>query len=197
MIPELGHLCLVIALCFSALLAWFGLAGPVTRNRTWMTATASLVNGQFLFSLLAFAALSYALRQAIPRQETAGRACAVLAIVGMINIPIIKYSVDWWLTLHQTSSISLTEAPNMPAEMWLPLVLNIVGIYFLLGANVLSRLRLDELKELVARFVFWLRVDRCVVRGCVQPLDDRTAMCRYCHGRRFRSYRRRSCCAFG
>ena len=60
MIPELGHLALVLALCFSVLLAWFGLAGAATHNRTWMNATSSLVNGQFVFTLLAFAALSYA-----------------------------------------------------------------------------------------------------------------------------------------
>jgi len=60
MIPELGHLSLTLALCFSGLLAWFGLAGPVLRNRNWMSATASLVNGQFLFALFAFAALAYA-----------------------------------------------------------------------------------------------------------------------------------------
>ena len=107
----------------------------------WDARTTSMLVLLFLYFGL------YALRQAIPRQETAGRACAVLAIVGMINIPIIKYSVDWWLTLHQTSSISLTEAPNMPAEMWLPLVINIVGVYCLLGANVLSRLRLEILRR--------------------------------------------------
>jgi heme exporter protein C len=39
-----------------------------------------------------------ALRQAVPREETAGRAAAILAVVGMVDIPIIKYSVDWWLT---------------------------------------------------------------------------------------------------
>ena len=107
----------------------------------WDARTTSMLVLLFLYFGL------YALRQAIPRQETAGRACAVLAIVGMINIPIIKYSVDWWLTLHQTSSISLTEAPNMPAKMWLPLVINIVGVYCLLGANVLSRLRLEILRR--------------------------------------------------
>ncbi len=107
----------------------------------WDARTTSMLVLLFLYFGL------YALRQAIPRPEAAGRACAVLAIVGMINIPIIKYSVDWWLTLHQTSSISLTEAPSMPVEMWLPLVLNIVGIYCLLGANVLSRLRLEILRR--------------------------------------------------
>jgi len=89
----------------------------------------------------------YALRQAIPRQETAGRACAVLALVGTINIPIIKYSVDWWLTLHQPASFTLTEAPSMPMIMWMPLLVNVLGVYCLFGANLLSRLRLEILKR--------------------------------------------------
>ena len=89
----------------------------------------------------------YALRQAIPRQETAGRACAVLALVGTINIPIIKYSVDWWLTLHQPASFTLTEAPTMPMVMWLPLLVNVLGVYCLFGANLLGRLRLEILKR--------------------------------------------------
>lgn len=89
----------------------------------------------------------YALRQAIPNQQAAGRACAVLAIVGVINIPIIKYSVDWWLTLHQPATFRLTEAPSMPPQMWLPLAVNVVGIYCLFGANLLSSLRLEILRR--------------------------------------------------
>ena len=115
----------------------------------WDARTTSMLVLLFLYFGL------YALRQAIPRQETAGRACAVLAIIGMINIPIIKYSVDWWLTLHQTSSLSLTEAPTMPPEMWLPLVINILGVYCLLGVNVLSRLRLEILRR--ERTTQWVR----------------------------------------
>lgn len=89
----------------------------------------------------------YALRKAIPREETAGRACAVLALVGTVNIPIIKYSVDWWLTLHQPATFKLTEAPSMPPEMWLPLLLNALGIYFLFGALLIGRLRLEILRR--------------------------------------------------
>ena len=75
-----------------------------------------------------------ALRQAIPREETAGRAAAILAVVGVIDIPIIKYSVDWWLTLHQTSTFKLTSAPSMPAEMYLPLLVAVLGFYaFFIG----------------------------------------------------------------
>ena len=76
-----------------------------------------------------------ALRQAVPRAETAGRAAAILAVVGVIDIPIIKYSVDWWLTLHQPSTFKLTSAPAMPPEMYLPLLVNVLGFYaFFTGA---------------------------------------------------------------
>jgi len=70
-----------------------------------------------------------ALRQAVPREETAGRAAAILAVVGMVDIPIIKYSVDWWLTLHQPATFKLTSAPSMPAEMYLPLLISALGFY--------------------------------------------------------------------
>lgn len=89
----------------------------------------------------------YALRQAIPRPETAGRACAVLALIGTINIPIIKYSVDWWLTLHQGATFKLTEAPSMPAVMWLPLAVNVLGVYCFFGANLIARVRLEILER--------------------------------------------------
>lgn len=115
----------------------------------WDARTTSMLVLLFLYIGL------YALRQAIPRQETAGRACAVLAVVGVINIPIIKYSVDWWLTLHQGATFKLTEAPSMPPEMWLPLAINVVGIYCFFGANLLARLRVEILER--ERRTQWVR----------------------------------------
>ena len=50
------------------------------------------------------------------------RAAAVLALVGAINIPIIKYSVDWWYTLHQPATFTITGRAAMPMEMWAPLL---------------------------------------------------------------------------
>src|SRR4029077_13841287 len=70
-----------------------------------------------------------ALGNAISNRDSAAKACAVLAIVGVINIPIIKYSVQWWNTWHQGATFSLTENPAMPAEMWLPLLLTALGFY--------------------------------------------------------------------
>ena len=79
----------------------------------------------------------------------------MLAIVGMIHIPIIKYSVDWWLTLHQPATFKLTEKPSMPAEMWLPLAVNVVGIYCLFAANLIGRLRVEILTREAA--TSWVR----------------------------------------
>jgi heme exporter protein C len=107
----------------------------------WDARTTSMLVLLFLYFAL------YALRQAIPRPETAGRACAVLAVVGVINIPIIKYSVDWWLTLHQPATFRLTAAPTMPPEMWLPLLVNTLGVYCFFGANLVGRLRLEILER--------------------------------------------------
>lgn len=70
-----------------------------------------------------------ALRSAIESREAAGRATAILALVGVVNIPIIKYSVEWWNTLHQPATFTLTEKPAMPPEMWMPLLVMVLGYY--------------------------------------------------------------------
>ena len=88
-----------------------------------------------------------ALGNAISNRDSAAKACAVLAIVGVINIPIIKYSVEWWNTLHQGATFTLTEKPAMPVEMWAPLLLMVLGFYCFFGAVLLMRMRLEVLKR--------------------------------------------------
>jgi len=62
--------------------------------------------------------------------------------VGVINLPIIKYSVEWWNTLHQGSSISVINAKSSIApELLTPLLLSVAGFSFLFGAIVLMRMR--------------------------------------------------------
>ena len=68
-----------------------------------------------------------ALRNAIEDPRRADRACALLALVGAVNVPIIYFSVRWWNTLHQGSSISLTAAPKMAMTM-------LVGILIMTAA---------------------------------------------------------------
>jgi heme exporter protein C len=87
-----------------------------------------------------------ALNQAISERQIAGKATAILAIVGTINIPIIKYSVEWWNTLHQSSSFTLTAKPSMPADMYLPLLLTVLGSYSLFVLIVLMRTRAQILQ---------------------------------------------------
>ena len=70
------------------------------------------------------------------------RAAAILALVGVINLPIIKYSVEWWNTLHQGSSISVINAKSSIApELLAPLLLSVAGFTFLFAAIVLMRMR--------------------------------------------------------
>lgn len=88
-----------------------------------------------------------ALRMAISNRDTAAKATSVMAIVGVINIPIIKYSVDWWNTLHQPATFTITEKPAMPPEMWLPLLVMVLAFYGLFTLNLFMRMRLEILKR--------------------------------------------------
>jgi heme exporter protein C len=69
------------------------------------------------------------------------RAGAILALVGVVNLPIIKFSVDWWNTLHQPASIGLTGAPTIAASMLWPLLLSAIGFTLLFAAITLERTR--------------------------------------------------------
>ena len=69
------------------------------------------------------------------------RAGAILALVGAVNLPIIKFSVDWWSTLHQPGTIKLTGAPGMHVDMLWPLLVCAIGFTLTFAAIVLARLR--------------------------------------------------------
>ena len=60
--------------------------------------------------------------------ERANIISSVIGIIGTINLPVIKYSVDWWNTLHQPSSIKLTSAPTIHYTMLIPLIIMFVGM---------------------------------------------------------------------
>jgi heme exporter protein C len=62
-----------------------------------------------------------------------------LAIVGAVNLPIIKYSVVWWNTLHQGATFTVTAAPKMDPSMLWPLLLTFIGFYCWAAALVLYR----------------------------------------------------------
>lgn len=88
-----------------------------------------------------------ALYNAISDKVLAGRAAGILALVGVINLPIIHYSVEWWNTLHQGASITKFDRPSIANDMLWPLLLMIVAFSCFLGAVTLMRLR----NELIRR----------------------------------------------
>ncbi|MDE2422055.1 MAG: heme ABC transporter permease CcmC [Gammaproteobacteria bacterium] len=80
-----------------------------------------------------------ALFHAYENTANQGKAAAILSIIGAVNLPIIKYSVVWWNTLHQGSTFSLTSAPKMPPSMYMPLVIMFFAFCFMVAALVLYR----------------------------------------------------------
>ena len=82
-----------------------------------------------------------ALRNAIDDPRRADRASAVLALVGAINVPIIYFSVQWWNTLHQGASVSLTSAPTMAVTMLTGMLIMAVAAWFYAIAIALVRVQ--------------------------------------------------------
>ncbi|HTP38171.1 MAG TPA: heme ABC transporter permease CcmC [Steroidobacteraceae bacterium] len=98
--------------------------------------------------LLLFLYLGYlGLRNAIDDTARADRACAVLAIVGVVNVPIIHYSVIWWNSLHQAPSVMKFGRASMPASMLVPLLLMLLGFTLCFGALLLVRARGEVLRR--------------------------------------------------
>ncbi|MEM6772699.1 MAG: heme ABC transporter permease CcmC [Bacteroidota bacterium] len=109
---------------------------------TWWTWDARLTSTLImLFIYMGIMALRAAM-EAENKSKSAARACAVLALVGVINVPIIEYSVEWWNTLHQpASSLSASGSAPNPPEMWVPSVITGVGMigFFVLALTLRVR----------------------------------------------------------
>ncbi len=86
-----------------------------------------------------------ALNSAIEDKRTASRASAVLALVGVVNIPIIHYSVEWWNTLHQGPTVTKLSAPSIDISMLIPLLLMAIAFQFYYATVVLMRARCEVL----------------------------------------------------
>ena len=86
-----------------------------------------------------------ALYNAVEDKRTASRAVAILAIVGVVNIPIIHYSVEWWNTLHQGPTITKFDKPSIHIDMLIPLLLMAVAFKLYYGMVLLMRSRCEVL----------------------------------------------------
>ncbi len=78
--------------------------------------------------------------------EKANKISSIIGIIGLFNLPVIKYSVDWWNTLHQPSSITLTSAPTIHYTMLVPLIIMFFGMIIYSLIIFLMRYKTEVMK---------------------------------------------------
>ena len=123
---------------FTFIALWTGsLWGKPTWGTYW--AWDARMTSELILLFLYFGFM--ALHAAIEDPRRADRACAVLALVGVVNIPIIYFSVQWWNTLHQGASVSLTRAPSMAATMLTGMLLMALAFWLYSIAVAMARVR--------------------------------------------------------
>lgn len=106
--------------------------------------------------LLLFLYLGYiGLRASFEDTQRADRASAVLAVVGVVNVPIIHFSVYWWNSLHQAPSVLRLGKPTIALPMLIPLLIMFLGFTLYFVAILLMRLRAEVLRR--ERSASWLR----------------------------------------
>ena len=121
---------------FTLIALWSGaLWGKPTWGTYWVWDARITTELILLFLYAGYLAL----RHAIDDPRKAAQAASLLALVGSINVPIIYFSVQWWNTLHQGASISLTSAPSMAATMLLGLLLMTLACWIYAIMAVLYR----------------------------------------------------------
>ena len=111
---------------------------------TWWVWDARLTAELILFFLYIGV---LALYSAFSDRAVGAKSAGILCIVGVVNLPIIHFSVEWWNTLHQGASITKFEKPSIATPMLIPLILCIFGFLFLSIWFTLVRYRVELLKE--------------------------------------------------
>lgn len=134
--------CVTVGMALTALAL---LSGAIWGKPTWGTfwvwdaRLTSMLIQFFLFVGL------WAIHNAIDEQKLADKAAAILVLVGVVNLPIIKFSVEWWNTLHQPATIRITRETTMAIEMLIPLLLSMFATYLCVAGLVLYRTRMEIL----------------------------------------------------
>ncbi|HRD90834.1 MAG TPA: heme ABC transporter permease CcmC [Accumulibacter sp.] len=137
---------------FAFLSLWTGALWGKPMWGTWWVWDARLTSELILlFLYIGFIAL----QAAIDDPRRADRAGAILALVGVVNIPIIYFSVQWWNTLHQGASVSLSKAPSMAAMMLWGMLLCALACWMYSIAVALMRVRVIMLER--ERHTDWVR----------------------------------------
>ncbi|MBL6900183.1 MAG: cytochrome c biogenesis protein CcsA [SAR86 cluster bacterium] len=111
---------------------------------TWWVWDARLTSTLILFFI--YTAL-IGLHSTIDDKTKADRAVSILSIVGLAIIPVIKKSVDWWQTLHQPSTFTITSSPSMSPDMYQPLLICLIGFYLFFALLLTLNLRNEILER--------------------------------------------------
>lgn len=152
----------LIASCSASLGAGFTLAALITGAvwgkpmwGTWWIWDARLTSELILLFLY----LAYmSLRSALSDPAQAGKACGIVALVGLVDIPIVHFSVQWWHTLHQGPTVAHFAKPSMAWEMLWPLIVMGVGFGLFYFSLLCLRIRTELLRrDITARWVNNLR----------------------------------------
>jgi heme exporter protein C len=139
---------------FTFIALWTGALWGKPTWGTWWVWDARLTSTLILLFLY----FGYmALQAAIDEPRRADRAGALLALVGVVNIPVIYFSVEWWNTLHQGASVSLTAAPSMAATMFAGMIVMALACWMYSIAVSLVRVRAIILER--ERRAHWVRYE--------------------------------------
>lgn len=129
---------------FTFLALWTGALWGKPMWGTWWVWDARLTSELILFFLyIGFMSL----QAAIDDPRRADKAGAIIAIVGVVNIPIIYFSVQWWNTLHQGASVSINQAPAMATTMLTGMLIMVLASWMYSIAVILKRVRLIILER--------------------------------------------------
>lgn len=135
----------VVVICSAPIGAWFTFLALVSGSLwgkpmwgAWWVWDARLTS-ELLLLFLYLGVIG--LYDAIEDKRTASRAVSLLSLVGLVNIPIIHYSVEWWNTLHQGPSVTRLDAPAIHLDMLLPLLVMALGftLFYLLSLMIRAR----------------------------------------------------------
>ncbi len=141
----------VLAAASAPIGAWFTFLALVTGALwgkpmwgTWWIWDARLTS-ELILLFLYFGVIG--LRSAMSNPDIAGRATAILTLIGVIDVPIIHYSVNWWNTLHQKASFLQLAKPSIELSMLYPLLSMLLGFFMYYLSILLLRARREILRR--------------------------------------------------
>ena len=120
--------------------------GSLWGQPTWGTWWAWDARITSMVVLLIFYILFILAHKLIEQEEKSNKVANIIAIIGLVNIPVIKYSVDWWNTLHQSSSIKIDGTSSIHASMLLPLMLMLLVLLLYCALILLMKYKTEIIR---------------------------------------------------